>query len=224
MSWPRSSTQRISPSARTIRYSSTNGRSWSWACLTDSRIRVPVVGVDDAHQGALGAGDEVGRRVAGDALDLVADQRQLVVVVPGGAVDRARHVDHQRAQQRVVRALLGSVDAGADAGEELGAGERAREVVVRAGLQRLDGGTAVLAVGDRQQPRLAEPRVVAQGLAADGSGVAADEDQLRGRVGQRFERRLRRRAPRGTRSRRRAATGRPLPAARRRAAARTRVA
>ena len=99
-----------------------------------------VVGVDDAHQRPLGAGDEVRRRVAGDALDLVADQREREVGVPGRAVDRARDVDHQRAQQRVVGALLGGAHAGARAGEQLGAGERALDVVVGAGLQRRDGG------------------------------------------------------------------------------------
>ena len=149
-----------------------------------------VVGVDDAHQRPLGAGDEVRRRVAGDALDLVADQREREVRVPGRAVDRARDVDHQRAQERVVGALLGRVHAGARAGEQLGAGERALDVVVGARVQRGDGRAAVVAVGDREQPRLPEPRVVAQQPAVRGGVVAADQDQLGRRLGKILQGRL----------------------------------
>jgi hypothetical protein len=61
-----------------------------------------------------------------------------VVRVPRRAVDRAGDVDHQRAQQRVVGALLRGADAGARAGEQLGARERPRQVVVGAGLERRD--------------------------------------------------------------------------------------
>ena len=135
-SWPRSSTQRISPSARTIRYSSANGPS------SDARRRPPcctcvaVVGVHDAQQRPLAAGDEVRGRVAGDPLDLVADQLEREVGVPGRAVDRAGHVGHQRAHERVVGALLGGAQAGARPGEQLGARERAVQVVVGAGVER----------------------------------------------------------------------------------------
>ena len=191
-SWPRSSTQRISPSARTIRYSSTNALSDSWRVLDLLEDGRAVVGVDDAHQRAPRAGDEVGRRVAGDALDLVADQRQRVVRMPGGAVDRARDVDHQRAQQRVVGALLGGAHARSGAGEQLGARERALDVVVGAGLEHRRPRR-----GCRRGPRrpAATPRPCGRRHAGRGSRrpgrLAADEDQLGGRGGERLQRRLR---------------------------------
>ena len=101
-SWPRSSTQRTrrrrarsGTRARTAvglvgrprRRRAIASRSSGWMMLMQRPPR---------------AGDEVGRRVAGDALDLVADQLELWSGVPGRAVDRAGHVDHQRAQSAVV--------------------------------------------------------------------------------------------------------------------------
>ena len=161
-SWPRSSTQRTTPSARTIRYSTTKAPSSASARGDRLQHALAVVGMDDAHDRPLRARDEVLRRVARDPLDLVADQRERVVGVPRRAVDRARDVDHQRAQQRVVGALLRRAHAGARAGEQLGAREGPGQVVVGAGVQRGDGGLRVLAVGDREQPRLAQAGVVAQ--------------------------------------------------------------
>ena len=108
---PRRRRARSGTRARTARRSS--------ACRRPPRAPLAVVGVDDAHERALRAGDEVLRRVARDALDLVADQLERVVGVPGRAVDRAGHVDHQRPQQRVVGALLRRAQAGARAGEQL---------------------------------------------------------------------------------------------------------
>jgi hypothetical protein len=141
-----------------------------------------VLGMDDREDRAVRAGQEVGRRVARDALDLVADQLERVPGVPGGAVDRARHVDHQRAQQGVVGALLGGAQAGPGAGQQLGARERAVQVVVGARVERRVGRPAPRLDGDGQHPRLLEARVLAQ-RAADTGGIeatrlAVDDDQV----------------------------------------------
>ena len=64
--------------------------------------RLAVLGADDAHDRAPRVGaEEVARRVARDALDLVADELQRIVVVPRRAVDGAGHVRHERAQHRL---------------------------------------------------------------------------------------------------------------------------
>ena len=158
-----------------------------------------VVGVDDAHQRAAPAGQEVGGRIAGDALDLVADQLERVVRVPGRAVDGARHVLHHRPHQRVVGALLGGAQAGAGAREQLGAGERPVQVVVGAGVEHRVGHPALGLHGDRQQPGLLEPRVLAQ-RAADVGGVelagAVDDHEVGGRLVERPTRLARRPARR----------------------------
>ena len=67
--------------------------------------RLDVVRVHDAQQGAAPALDEVRRRVARDALDLVADELDGVAAVPRRAVQDAGDVGHQRAQQVVARAV-----------------------------------------------------------------------------------------------------------------------
>ena len=141
-SCPRSSTQRVPPSARMMRYSTANVGCSSVTSATARMHPLAVARVDDARQRPLRAGDEVRRRIARDPLDLVADQLQPVSGVPGGAVDRAGDVDHQRAHQRVVRALLRRPEAGAGAREQLAAGERAVQVVVGARVQRRVGALA----------------------------------------------------------------------------------
>ena len=181
-SWPRSSTHRTSPSARTIRYSSTE-RLAVVAGVVQCRLHLrAIVGVDDAPQRALLAGDEVRRRVAGDALDLVADQLDREVRVPGRAVDRAGDVDHQRAHQRVVGALLRGAQAGAGAGQQLGARERPVQVVVGAGVERGVRRALVGGDGERQQPCLLELRVGAQRAAdarhVEPGGLAVDDHEI----------------------------------------------
>ena len=70
--------------------------------------RVAVLGADDAHDRAPRVGtEEVARGVARDALDLVADELQRVVVVPRGAVDGPGHVGHERAQHRLAGVAVG---------------------------------------------------------------------------------------------------------------------
>ena len=144
----------------------------------------PVVGMDDAPERALLAGDEVRRRIARDPLDLVADQLEREVRVPCRAVDGARHVDHQRAHDRVVGALLGGAQAGARPREQLGAGERAVQVVVGAGVERGVGGALGGRDGEREQPGIVGAMVLAQ-LAADPGHVeparlAVDDHQVGG--------------------------------------------
>ena len=157
-----------------------------------------------------------GRRVAGDALDLVADRLQHEVVVPGRAVDRARHVLHQRAQQAVVGALLGGAQAGARAGDQLRARERAVQVVVGAGVEHRVGHPALRGDRDRQQPGVAQARVVAQQAADRGrveaGGVTVDDDQV-DLFGLELGDRPRRHAepPAGHAPRRGARTGSPAP-------------
>jgi hypothetical protein len=51
-----------------------------------------VVGVDDAGEGSGSAADEVGCRIAGDALDLVADHGHRPVGIERTAIDRTGHV------------------------------------------------------------------------------------------------------------------------------------
>ena len=70
--------------------------------------RLAILGADDAHDRAPRVGaEEVARRVARDPLDLVADELERVVGVPRGAVDRAGHVGHERAQQRLAGVAIG---------------------------------------------------------------------------------------------------------------------
>jgi hypothetical protein len=138
--------------------------------------------MDDREDRALGAGQEARRRIAGDPLDLLADGLEHEVGVPRGAVDRTGDVLHQRPQQAVVGALLGGAQAGAGASDQLGAGERAVQVVVGAGIERRVGHPAPGGDGDRQQPGVAEAGVVAQ-LAADLGGVepgrvTVDDDEV----------------------------------------------
>ena len=89
----------------------------------------------------------------------------------------AGHVDHERAQQCVVGALLGGAQAGPGAGQQLGAGERAVQVVVGAGIERVVRRAALGLHGDGQHPRLLEARVVTQG-AADPGGEAFWESEV----------------------------------------------
>ena len=142
-----------------------------------------VVGVEDAEQRPPLAGDEVRGRVAGDPLDLVADQLERVVGVPGRAVDRAGDVGHQRAHERVVGALLGGAQAGARPREQLGAAERAVQVVVGAGVERGVGRALLRGDRDREQPRVLEPRVAraARGTRRERRGRPARGRRSRGR-------------------------------------------
>ena len=177
---------------------------------------VDVVGVDDREDRALGRGQEVGRRVARDPLDLVADRLQHEVVVPGRAVDRARHVLHQRPQQAVVGALLGGAQAGARAGDQLRARERAVQVVVGARVEHRVGHPALRGDRDRQQPGVPQARIVAQQAADRGrveaGGVTVDDDQV-DLFGLELGDRPRRHAepPAGHAPRRGARTGSPAP-------------
>ena len=187
-SWPRSSTQRTWPSARTIRYSTTNALSGSAvAAATERGDALAVARVHDAHQRPLGAGDEVDGRVAGDPLDLVADQLERVAGVPGGAVDRARHVDQQGAHEHVVGALLGGAHAGAGAGEQLAAGERAVQVVVGARVERRVGAAALGRHRDREQPRVAQldARRAARGRRPAASSPAGSRSTITRSAGSR---------------------------------------
>ena len=171
--WPRSSTQRSSPSARTIRYSMAKARSCSAACSTARIEPVAVVGMDDAEHRAPRAGDEVGRQVARDALDLVADELDHVAGVPRRAIDGAGHVEHQRAHQPVIGALARRAQPGAGAREQLAARERPVQVVVGAGGER---GVRSGALGrDGQHPRPVEARIGVQ--------RAAEVGRCRGRRG-----------------------------------------
>ena len=58
-----------------------------------------VVLVDDRVEAAPGVADEVVHRIAGDPLDLVADELHREVGVDVAAVDRARDVAHQRGDE-----------------------------------------------------------------------------------------------------------------------------
>ena len=98
--------------------------------LDDVLDALEVVRVHDAQQRAPRAGEERRRRMAGDPLDLVADELDDVPGVPGGPVDGARHVQQERADERVVGAVAGRGEAGPGAREELAATERPLEVVV----------------------------------------------------------------------------------------------
>ena len=123
-----------------------------------------VVRVDDAQQRPPRARDEVVRGIAGDPLDLVGDQLEPVPRVPGRAVDRAGDGRHQRAQQRVVGALVDGAQAGARACEQLHARERPVQVVVGADV----GDPAARRRRDREQPGAPQARVLAQGEADRG--------------------------------------------------------
>ncbi len=80
--------------------------------------------------------DEVARGVAGDRLDRVAEPLHRPVLVARAAVDGARDVGHQRAQQRLVRAQASGAQPGRHArGQHLGL-ERDAHHVVGAGVQR----------------------------------------------------------------------------------------
>jgi hypothetical protein len=112
-----------------------------------------------------------------------------VAVVPGRAVDGAGDVDHQRAHEPVVGALLRGAQARARPRQQLAARERAVQVVVGAGGQRGVGHPALR--GDGQQPRLVEARLPAQRLAhardlvpAD---LAIDDDEIGRRLGHRHD-------------------------------------
>jgi hypothetical protein len=59
---------------------------------------VLVVRVDDAGEGAYAVLDEIRRRVAGDALDLIADHGHRPVAVERAPVDDARHVRDERSK------------------------------------------------------------------------------------------------------------------------------
>ena len=119
------------------RYSSANGRPVATESMTRSRDVLAVVGVLDARERAHGVVDEVARRVADDLLDLVAQPLHRPVAVARAAVDRARDVVDERAQQR----LVGPQPRGAQPGrhprgEHLGL-ERDAHDVVGAGVERL---------------------------------------------------------------------------------------
>ena len=126
--------------------------------------------------------EEVVRRVAGDPLDLVGDHLELVLRVPGAAVDRAGHVLHQRPQQAVVGALLRGAQPGPGARDQLRAGERPVQVVVGARVEHRVGHPALGGDGDGQHPRVPEPLVLTQHVAHLGRvqprRVAVDDDQV----------------------------------------------
>ena len=141
-----------------------------------------VARVHDAQDRAPLAGEEVGGRVAGDPLDLVADQLEREACMPGRAVDRARHVDHQRAQDVVVGPLLGRPQSGADAGEQLEPAEGPAQVVVGAGFQHVVAGAAAARAGDGEHPRPVQAGVSAQRATdprgIDAGGLAVDDDEV----------------------------------------------
>jgi len=138
--------------------------------------------VDDTHDRAPCTGDEVGRRIAGDPLDLVADELEPVPGVPGRAIDRAGHVEQQRAEQRGVRALLHRPQARAGPGEELRAGERPMQVVVGADVEGGVGHPSPRRSDDREQPGVAQPGIVTQrathGGRIEAGRLAVGEDEV----------------------------------------------
>ena len=130
--------------------------------------------MDDADDRPPLAGDEVLGREARDPLDLVADQLDPVAGVPCRAIDRPRHVDHERAQERIVGALLRRPQADARPGEQLAPRERAIHVVVGAGAERrVRHPPAPRRAHDREHPGLADPPVRAQRTAHPGRVEAA---------------------------------------------------
>ena len=145
--------------------------------LDDVLDPLEVVRVHDAQQRAPRARDERRRRVAGDPLDLVADELDDVPGVPGGPVDGARHVEQERADERVVGAVAGRGETGPGAREELAATERPLEVVVGTRRQGV-----VRTPRDRQQPGVLRAAVPAYRPAHGGDVAAAalgvDHDEL----------------------------------------------
>ena len=160
---PRSSTQRTSPSARTIRYSSTNGSSRLGRVRDGLEHDLDVVGVDDREDRALAGGEEARRRVAGDPLDLVADHlEQEVRRATRSGRSRPGRSPSASAAARSLARCSARAQPGARPSDQLGAGERAVQVVVGARVEHRVGHPALGGDGDRQQPGVAEPRVVAQ--------------------------------------------------------------
>ena len=103
-------THRVVPSACTSRYSITNASRRSSASPTAVLDHLAVVGMDHAREGADAVADELGRRVARDRLDLVAQEPHRPVALGRAAVDRAGHVRDQRLEAvRVPHAVVGEV-------------------------------------------------------------------------------------------------------------------
>ena len=98
---------------------------------------VVVVGVLDARERADRVADEVGGRVAGHRLDLVAQPLHRPVAVAGAAVDRARDAVDQRAQHRVVGPQAGGAQARRDAQDQHVGVERDAHDVVRPCVERI---------------------------------------------------------------------------------------
>ena len=143
---------------------------------------VDVVGMDDAEDRALGGRQEARRRVARDPLDLVADHLQHEVRVPAGAVDRAGDVLHQGPQQPVVTALLRGAQPRPRSRDQLRARERPVQVVVGARVEHRVRHPPLRGHRDREQPRIAQPRVLAQDPAdrrrVQPGRVAVDDDEV----------------------------------------------
>jgi hypothetical protein len=112
-----------------------------------------------------------------------------VARVPRGTVDRARDSRHQRAQQRIVGALLDGAQPGPHAREQLRAGERAVQVVVGADVE------LALAAAHGEQPRAADPGILAEGDAGTRgvhpARLAIDDHDVGRVLVERLQRRLR---------------------------------
>ena len=92
--------------------------------------------MDDTGEAAHLARDEVRRRIAGDLLDLVAEPLHRPVRVTRAAIDDARDVGHQRAQQHLAGAQPRRPQPADDTrGQHLGL-ERDPHDVIGTGVQR----------------------------------------------------------------------------------------
>ena len=93
--------------------------------------------------------------------------------MPGRAVDRARHVDHQRAHERSSERCWAARRPARARASSSARVNGAVQVVVGAGVQRRVGHLRPSRSRDRQQPRLAEAGVVAQRAADAAASPAA---------------------------------------------------
>ena len=147
-----------------------------------------VVGMDDTGEAPHPARDEIRRRVTGDLLDLAAEPLHRPIRVTRTAIDDARNVGHQRAQQHLAGTQPRRPQAAADTrGQHLGL-ERDPHHVIGAGVQRrtqLGGGLERRGQDDvhGRQPRIAAKRAHQRAAARD----IGDHD-LRRMTGNRSER------------------------------------
>ena len=92
-----------------MRYSIRNGRS-ARDRLADGLLDVcAVIRMDDARERPLGVVDEVGGRVPGDLLDLIADEVRAPVAAGCAAVHRSGEVLDQGPQPRRVPVVVAAV-------------------------------------------------------------------------------------------------------------------